>query len=149
MTIFWSNTKETETIVNVNHSDIWAYDAILPLNNFKEIKIKENYWENIPQYNYSPGSTVEYTKDLQKYKGRISKIELDATFDRFNFPDKNYRYTVVDPVDPNTVIETNITSDNCVSIHMDSYSIQSAQKSIGNILLVSTQALTSLAPDQL
>ena len=121
----------------------------MPKNNMEEINIKEVYHHPNPQYNFSPGSTVEYTKDLQKYLGRISEISFNSVFDIHNFPNHNFCYTVVNPDNPNCIMETDLTLDKFVSIHMDSYSLQSAQKAISNILLVSTQALTSLAPDPL
>ena len=46
-------------------------------------------------------------------------------------------------------METNLASNNFVSIHLDAYNLQSAQKAISSILLVSTQALTSLSPNPL
>ena len=157
--IFWSN-KHDETMysiklvgvqnpITVEESKIWPFFDDRPGNN-KDGKINIlGSLAHIPQYNFSPGSTIEYTQNLKTHRGRISEITMDADFDKHDFPDHNFRYTVVDPSNPNCIMETNLTSDNFVSIHIDSYSLQSAQKSISTILLVSAQALSSLSPDHL
>ena len=83
-------------------------------------------------------------KGTQKFNGRIDQGTLDASVDTSKVTQKDYKYSIVDPITPDVVMQAGATADKLTATYITGNTQEKLHKTIANILFVSTTPLKSL-----
>ena len=134
---------ESQTITQ-RASKVWCHIDTMTGNNECETIKGKNCTVDIMNFSFLPGSSVEFVRNFQKYKGVIEKIELDANIDVNKIIDTDFKYTIVQPNSSGTIIASDVTSDMLVACYSDGMTESRLQKSISSLLSVNTSPLLSL-----